>query len=71
MELRRASYSLGILALLSGTGHDVTAQEIARSQHGTVTQRIGETAGARAIRQCSQLGPHLDPGSRLGYDNRL
>jgi hypothetical protein len=43
MEFRRVSYSLGILTLLSGAGQDVTAQAIAWSQHGSVTQRIGET----------------------------
>lgn len=43
MELRRVSYSLGILALLSGAGQNVTAQAIAWSQHGSVKQRIGET----------------------------
>jgi len=43
MELRHVSYFLGLLSLLSGARQDLTAQAIARSQHGTVTQRIGET----------------------------
>jgi hypothetical protein len=43
MELRRASYSLVFLALLSGGGQDLTAQMIPWSQHGSVMQKIGET----------------------------
>jgi hypothetical protein len=43
MELRRASYSLAFLVLLSGGGQDLTAQAIAWSQRGSVMQKIGET----------------------------
>ncbi len=43
MDLRRTSYSAAILTLLSASGQEITAQAIAWSQHGSVTQRIGQT----------------------------
>lgn len=43
MVSRRLSCSLGLLALLWGGGQDLTAQAIKPSQHGSVTQRIGDT----------------------------